>query len=151
MIVLRFLTDRLSLESALIRFGTRGWTSHVEFYDDQTELTLGSRLEGGVQYRPYGYCKPTREEWWTAPGIEEAHKVAISVIGATYDFKDILGFAFDRDWHTPGSYICSALVDAAFKKAGFPLTNLWQPIHRTSPRDLLVSPLVQRVVAGQKK
>lgn len=150
MIYLRFLTEQWSLESRLIRFGTRWWPSHVEFVDlgvggEVPVRTLGSRLQGGVQFRTYGYCKPTREEWWSAPGIDAAYETAKACIGCRYDWQDILGFVLVRSWHRPGSYICSELVDAAFKNSGNPLTNVWMPSSRVSPRDLLVSPALQFV------
>lgn len=146
MIYLRFLTERWSVESRLIRFGTRWWPSHVEFletdYQNNPVAALGSRISGGVAVRGYNYCKPTREEWWNAPKIEEAYAIALRDVGHKYDWLDILGFAFARDWHHPDRFICSELVDWAFKHAGAPLTNMWMPSHRVSPRDLLVSPQV---------
>jgi len=149
MIYLRFITEQWNIESRLIRFGTRFWTSHVEFVrvadNGQPIDTLGSRLNGGVQIRPYDYCKPTREEWWSAPQAELAYEKAKTVIGAKYDIVDILAFAFARDWHEPGNFICSELVDWSFKEIGVPLTNLYMPSRRVSPRDLLVSPQVNFV------
>lgn len=152
MIYLRFITQQWNLESRLIRYGSRWWCSHVEFVriaDDCHPVdTLGSHLSGGVQIRPYNYCKPSREEWWTAPQAEAAYEKARTVIGAKYDTIDILAFAFARDWHKPGNFICSELVDWSFKEIA-PLTNLYMPSHRVSPRDLLVSPqlgFVKRIV-----
>ena len=149
MIYLRFITERWSIESRLIRFGTRWWPSHVEFilvHDDGTPAyALGSRVSGGVMVRRADYCKPTREEWWTAPAIDNAYQAALSDVGKKYDWLDILGFAFARDWHRPGRYICSELVDWAFKQAGAPLTNTWAPSHRVSPRDIIFSPAVSFV------
>lgn len=148
MIYLRFITERWSLESGLIRFGTRWWPSHVEFVRVENGVavdTLGSRLSDGVRIRPYGYCHPTREEWWTAPYIEQAYENVKSIIGAPYDWIDILGFAFARDWHRAGHYICSAVIDKGFKMTPGPLTNEWMPIHRVSPRDLLIPPQVEFV------
>lgn len=151
MIYLRF-TESESLESRLIRFGTRWWVSHVEFVrvEDSVPIdTLGSRIKGGVQIRPYDYFKPTREEWWMAAHAEEAYDIAKRDIGYKYDWMDILGFAFAQDWHRSGRYICSELVDYSFKKIGYPLTNCWIPSHRVSPRDLLTSTelgFVKRIV-----
>lgn len=141
MIYLRFTADR-SIESHIIQFGTRWWCSHVEFIDANSGITLGSRHRGGVQERPYDYCKPSREEWWEAPGIDEAYVAAKQVIGSLYDTADGFSFVFSRDWHHPGRYTCSGLVDAAFKKVGKQLTNSWMPIHRVSPRDIMASPLL---------
>lgn len=149
MIYLRFITQQWNLESRLIRFGSRWWCSHVEFVrtdDAGTAIdTLGSHLNGGVQIRPYDYCKPTREEWWSAPQAEAAYEKAKTVIGAKYDVVDILAFAFARDWHEAGNFICSELIDWSFKEIGAPLTNLYIPSHRVSPRDLLISTQVSFV------
>ena len=137
----------LDLSKIPLRFGTRWWPSHIEFFKDSGFHAgcLGSRVSGGVRIRPYYYCNPTREEWWTAPKIEDAYAIALKDIGCKYDWLDIFGFAFARDWHHPGRYICSELVDWAFKQAGAPLTNIYMPSHRVSPRDLLVSPQLEFV------
>src|SRR6266404_70721 len=94
---LRFITERWSLESALIRFATRSWASHVEFLrcDGETPIdTLGSRLQGGVQVRPYDYCKPTAESWFTAPNISDAYEYGLTLVGKKYDVLDIIGIGF---------------------------------------------------------
>lgn len=148
-IYLRFMTDGRSIESRLIRFGTRWWCSHVEFVriceHGNAIDTLGSRLEGGVRIRPYDYCKPSREEWWTAPNIDRAYLAAGAFIGARYDWYDILGFACARDWHRDGHFMCSETIAKAFENVSTPLLNPWQPVWRISPRDLMLSPLLQMV------
>lgn len=157
-IYLRFITEQWSVESALIRLGTRCWASHVEFvtvndYGTPT-VTLGSRLGGGVMIRPYNYCKPSREEWWTAPHVEDAYRYGLTLLGDQYDWPDILGLAFNTNWHTNG-FICSEFVAACGEKeytgtgvliqSSTPWLNMSFDTWRVTPRDLLLSPLVSFV------
>jgi hypothetical protein len=198
MIYLRFITEKWSVESALVRLGTRSWASHVDFVraerlqiciEHDTRLnddgtcrycryqgkpfvldmqsyclsynpidTLGSRLDGGVQIRPYNYCRPTREEWYTAPHIEDAYEFGKTLIGSKYDLSDILGIGADEDWHTDGRYICSEyiaysgefrLIPGGVEKVIDPWLNSTTPTWHVTPRDLLCfAPLtfVRRVI-----
>lgn len=163
MIYLRFITDRLSLESALIRFATRSWASHVEFvrceqlhspyvdspFDELQDIpidTLGSRLHGGVQIRHYNYCKPTAESWFTAPKLQAAYNFGLTLIGKKYDWLDILGIGFNTRQHAEGRYICSSFIDACGKAASpIAWTNIHFPSRLVTPRDLLASPAITRV------
>lgn len=153
-IYLRFITEKWSIESALIRFATRSWCSHVEFVrlnDDDVPIdTLGSRLKDGVQIRPYNYCKPTAESWFDAPFIEAAYEFGKTLVGKKYDSLDILGIGFNTRQHKEGNYICSSFVDAC-GKAVIPefgpdtwkgWTNKHFPSRLVTPRDLLASPLI---------
>lgn len=162
MIFLRFLTEKYSLESALIRFGTRSEFSHVEFVrtadmslpgmaaiGDPID-TLGSRLEGGVRIRPYNYCKPTREEWYTAPNIEGAYRRGLEFIGYGYDWRDIAAIALNKNWVTKRQeFICSRfcfycnLRDWALG-GGQPWLNPDVPSCQITPRDLPLSPFLKR-------
>jgi hypothetical protein len=143
MIYLRFITDLLSVESFLIRFGTKSWASHVEFIKVQGSKaieTLGSRYPDGIQTRPPDYCKPSYEQWYYAPGIDEAYERLKIKIGCRYDWKDILGITLDMDWHTNGRFICSEAVAWAFEHIREPLLNPHIAVRKITPRDLLLSP-----------
>ena len=149
-IYLRFVTDRLSLQSALIRFATRSWCSHCGFLrtDDQQNPidTLDSRLNGGVKIRPYGYDKVTAESWFTAPNIQAAYDFGLTLIGQKYDWLDILGIGFNTRQHAEGHYICSSFIDACGKAASpMQWTNVHFPSRLVTPRDLLASPAIVRV------
>jgi hypothetical protein len=149
LIVLRFLTDRLNVESAVIRFATRSWCSHVEFCRVENGIavdTLGSRLRDGVQIRTYDYCRPTAESWFTAPNIQDAYDFGLTLVGKKYDWLDILGIGFNTRQHREGNYICSSFIDACGKAAS-PMrwTNIHFPSRLVTPRDLLASPVITRV------
>lgn len=116
MICIRFIADH-SFISRAIGFRTEGKPSHVEYVmvndvTGQPVSTFGARLQGGITHRPYDYCKPSWEEWYTFPGIEASYEQAVSLEGRKYDWKDICALLFG--WHPQGydpmQGICSILV-----------------------------------------
>ena len=141
MIRLQVVTEQRNPISAAIRFTTRSWASHVEFWDADTQTTLGARAKGGVAIRPCSGDKYTKVEQFTAPGILEAYKWALTQVGKPYDYSAITGIAFDRDWHDEKKWFCSELVTVAFEKAGLPIlsTRPSACVYRITPRDLLLS------------
>ncbi len=113
MIAVRFIADN-SWESRGIRLRTLGNCSHVEYVDTEkgNYRTFGARLKGGICHRPYDYCNPTWEEWYSFEGIEASYAEALKSDGRKYDFRDILDLLVG--WH-PAEYdpqraICSVLV-----------------------------------------
>lgn len=134
------------------------------YLDPEPVDTLGSRLNGGVQIRPYEYCRPTREEWYTAPHIEDAYAFGVTLIGSKYDVWDILGIAADEDWHTDGRYICSEFLaycaefersgNLPFCHAGRKSLNPWLPARTLSqwitPRDLICFGTLEHVRTIQR-
>jgi hypothetical protein len=149
-IYLRFITEKWSIESSLIRFATRSWCSHVEFVrvrapDGVAIDTLGSRLKDGVQIRPYNYCKPSAESWFEAPNSAVAYAKGLLLVGKKYDWLDILGIGFNTRQHRSGNYICSSFVDYCGKLADGGWTNSEFPSRLVTPRDLLASPVIRRV------
>lgn len=155
MIFLRFITEKWSIESMAIRFASRSWCSHVEFVrlpDSPIGVhaepidTLGSRLSDGVQIRPYDYCHPSAESWFTAPNLQAAYDYGKSLIGCKYDWLDILGIGFNTRQHREGNYICSSFIDHCGKVASrMCWTNSKFPSRLVTPRDLLASPAIVRV------
>jgi hypothetical protein len=162
MIFLRFITEKWDIESALIRFGTRSWASHVEFVRTVSTSvgwgvaldTLGSRVKGGVAVRPYNYCKPAREEWYTAPDIDKAYERGLEFNGFGYDWWDILGIMLHVNWVKDRSFICSRFCFYANLRAwaldnAVPWLSTEQQSQLCTPDILLWSPhlkFVQRVV-----
>ena len=57
-------------------------------------------------------------------------------MGKPYDFKEILGIGFDRDWRQPESWICSELW-AAVMEQGNLIGRLASPIGLVLPQDCL--------------
>lgn len=149
-ITIRFVTANDPVSIA-IRMETWGKFSHVEFIlDDGT--TLGAHADGGVAIRPLNYAKFTEQHWYSIPVTEE-QKIAIMAfaheqVGKPYDFTDIAGILFHRDWRSDDSWICSELVAAAFEK-GLPLLHIPdKDVNRVTPGGLYQTPyLIDNEVA----
>lgn len=143
MIYLRFITEEWSLESALIRYGTHSWASHVEFLDTANMMTIGARLQGGVDFRRYDYCKPTAEAWFVANRIVSAYEWAVTQRDKPYDLTGLLSVFLlnftERNWREDKKWWCSELVAAAFEAVGAPLLSPYAKPWKLSPGDLLNS------------
>lgn len=124
--------------SAAIRFSTRSWASHAEFFDTGTGLTLGAKQDG-VKQRLMSQMHYSRIERYTAPGIEQAFAWAMKQIGKSYDFSAIFGIALNRNWRDQNKWFCSELIAAAFEQVSKPLLNPSADVWRITPRDLLLS------------
>lgn len=142
-ITIRFVTEK-DFISAAIRLETWSSFSHVEFVlDDGT--TLGARSDGGVQIRPLGYTKFASEEWYQIE-VTDAEKKAIldaarAQVGKKYDYSDIMGILFRRDWRAQDKWICSELVAYCFEKGGLPLVHApLNRVNRITPGILYLSP-----------
>lgn len=155
---LRFSTEPWSLTSALIRWRTMCKQSHVEF-ELANGLTFGARfslrgkigryfgirawsLLDGVQWRGQDANKhQQRIIHATFPGIEKAYTWAVNhKAQCPYDVKAILGIITSRGWACQDSEFCSDLIAQAAEETGVRLldNSAWA----TTPRDLLISPLV---------
>lgn len=156
MIVLRFITETWNLQSALIRIGTRSIFSHCEYLDTDTGVTLGARnnrysyIPAGVQMRPSYYCKPSLEQWWTAPDIEASYEEGKQFIGQGYDDWDIAGIVVNKPWFRPEMMICSRFLwysnlRAWAKMNAVSWLNPNQPSCHCVPDTLLWSPFLSRV------
>ncbi len=110
----------------LIRLTTWSEFSHVEFLLDNG-TTLGAHAQGGVRIRPQNYDRFTRiqivEVEVTEPEKAAILKFAHAQVGKGYDFLDIFGIFFHRDWRDDRRWICSELVAAAFESGRVPLLN----------------------------
>ncbi len=143
MILIRFIADR-SFVSRAIGWRTDGKPSHLEYLltndKGQPVTTFGARLRGGVRYRPYDYCKPTFEEWYTFPGIEESYVEAMKFNGRKYNWIDILYLLFGifPKSFDPERLVCDQLVGYSNRRAnalyGTPLlVNLNVPTEEMTP------------------
>jgi len=79
-----------------------------------------------------------------APGAEESLKQALRYAGSSYDYKDIIGMIFRKNWCTPGRYICDMAIFQFQETTGNPLLNhRFIPMMHLTPRDVLLSPFVR--------
>src|ERR1700676_2044290 len=101
-IYVRFIADG-SIVSDAIGLRTLGKPSHVEYVithaSGKPYSTFGARLIGGVKFRPYNYCKPTWEEWYTFDGIEASYKESLKFEGRKYSIREIIHLLFG--WAIP--------------------------------------------------
>jgi hypothetical protein len=144
-------TDPSDIESALIRRFTMCDWSHVGFYRISDGSTFSAMNDGkGVAWRPAN--PKAKLLLLQAPKIQEAFEFALTQEGKAYDVSDILGFITDRDWQSPDKFICDRLVFASFVAVGAPLLNpKFIPQEHLTPRDVLLSPLVQECVCTTSK
>ena len=119
--------------------------SHVGFMRLLDQWTFSAMCDGkGVAWRP---PNPKAKVLKLAVDkIEDALVKAYTQEGKPYDKLDIAGIALGRDWHTPGTFICSTLVAWSFEAAGIPLLNpTFIPRAHITPRDILLSPFVTEI------
>ena len=152
MIYVRFIADD-SFTSRAIRFRTDGVASHVEYIivnDGGLKdvpignvSAFGARLRGGVAHRPYNYCKPTFEEWYTFPGIEASYAEAIKFEGRKYNLREIIHllFGWRIPFYDPEELICSILIGYSNRRAwgvgtAPPLVNPNLPTWQMTPQIL---------------
>jgi len=143
------------LIARLIEFKELGlWPSHVELVEtDNFDIpirVLGSRYPDGVAYRSYYAYAVKRDVWYAvrlpSDACERAWGALGTLIGHTYDFRDIIGckygLALNEDWHTDGKFICSEAVAWAFEKIGCPLFNPSTAVSQIVPGYFLLTPLI---------
>jgi hypothetical protein len=104
-LTISFVTQRNPF-SALIRWGTHSDFSHTEVIMPD-DYRLGALFSGGVQRRPPGYAKFSREEQVPcSPRQAEAfYRFLCQQLGNTYDWQAIAGFAFNRQWRDPSAWL----------------------------------------------
>lgn len=140
MITLQFSTTK-GIGSRVIRWATWSPFSHVDLVLDDGRL-LGATARYGVTVRdpePTSACARFQVE---APAAVVS--MASSQIGRPYDWPGIFGYGFRRSWQAQDSWFCSELIAWAFQEAGFPLLRA-ERAYRITPRDLLISPLLNRL------
>jgi hypothetical protein len=110
---LRFINSE-GLVSAGINWVTNSLWDHVEVETPEGTY-IGAHANSGIQERPAGYCKPTRERRYSIPCTDEQLAKSLAYarakIGTPYDYKDILGlFLHDRRLNSKSREICSAFA-----------------------------------------
>lgn len=149
MIVLRFVTSDDAL-SRLIRtqagLSMPFTPSHVECLSRDGQSYIGQHIKDGMQARPIGYdadCPGLKEKLVPLPcepsQADAFHAYCESKIGQPYDWKSIISFlAPDLNLHDFNHLICSAIMVAGLRAAGYFPMPLTVPFHHISPRDLLL-------------
>lgn len=112
--------------------------SHTELV--LPEGYLGALLSGGVQVRPVGYDRGFSKELFVDVPCDAAcaEAYARSKIGSRYDWVSILDFVVPLALHTPGSFICSALMVQTLTSGAAFAGSLAKPAYLISPADLLL-------------
>jgi uncharacterized protein YycO len=127
-----------------IRRVTWGVVNHVELVLDDGRV-LGAYTGEGISVHPY--WEANKEYRYSIPCSQSQHDAimayAYSQLGKPYDFLDILGFLFHRDWRRENRWTCAEFVTACFEIGGMPLLNApLNVVNRISPRDLFLSPML---------
>jgi uncharacterized protein YycO len=115
--------------SKWIQKWTRSNTSHVSLVfhigGDVQEIE-SLQFKGTVSHKPHSSKKKTFIEYDVPLTYEqafEARELALSLVGARYDWKAIWGFARHRKTHSLDRWFCSELVAYCLLKAGYPLSR----------------------------
>lgn len=135
MIKLRVIAES-NIESELIRYWTWNQFSHVEFI--RSDGYLGSRLNGGVQIRPFDYITPSLEKILTISlQPNEEAKIwswALAQIGDSYGWRDVVDQAVHEDVLAPKGMDCSHFVSKALFQGGFRVSR--KPFYQNTPADI---------------
>jgi hypothetical protein len=128
--------------SRSIAWFSQGHLSHAEAQRDDG-MCWGARDDHvggkppGVQLRPPDYAVFTREIVFTIPStpLQEQSFWAWweSQEGKPYDSRAIWGFAFNRTWHSPGWWICSAALVASLQSIDVLEWDLYLPDNKNTP------------------
>lgn len=143
MIKLQFSTNN-SIGSCLVRWFTWSEFSHVDFLLDDNTL-LGADF-GGVAIRNNNPDRFTKTVVFEIDAPQDVITIARQEIGKGYDFAGILGLLHRRNWQSKSKWFCSELVAYAFNRAGYPLLNNSEAHWRITPRDLMKSPYLKKII-----
>jgi hypothetical protein len=126
MIRLQFSRQSGLISNAIAWFSA-GHFSHVDAVLPDGNL-LGARHDRvggkppGVQVRPQDYVEFSEKRLFFIPAPPEQARMfydfLLAQVGKPYDIAAIWGFALDRDWRNPDSWICSELQAAALEQVG---------------------------------
>lgn len=144
-IALRF-SGGLGLMGRVVQAATWSWASHVDIELDGGRWLLGAVPGRGVCVRDPRDEAPSRVERYRVPMFDhQAAQVTAHAkmqVGTPYDWAGVLGWGLHRNWQDGRAWFCSELVAWAFAQAGVPLLRA-ADASRISPRDLLLSPLLE--------
>lgn len=138
-------SDRYQAVAVPIQVYTMSWITHVDFVLPDGRLLGATPL--GVRIRHWSPAIHTVRYTFHA-NAEQVLGYALSQVGKPYDYVGLSGYALKMGFlHQPGSWFCSALVEAAALKGGVDLSG--RSPHMTSPARLEQSTLLTRVTKDQ--
>ena len=134
-------SDRYQAVAVPIQVYTMSWITHVDFVLPDGRLLGATPL--GVRVRHWTPAIHTVRYTFHA-NAEQVLGYALSQVGKPYDYVGLSGYALKMGFlHQPGSWFCSALVEAAALKGGVDLSG--RSPHMTSPARLEQSVLLTKV------
>ena len=115
--------------SSFIKRFTFGSYSHVSlvFHMHSAPQEIESiQGKGLIEHAPYTPEEKVFDEWFvplTYEQIIDTHILAMSLLGAKYDWQGIWGFLRRKKTHSKDKFFCSELVAYVLLKAGYPLSR----------------------------
>lgn len=143
---IRFINSD-DLVGHLIDWTTNSLWDHAEIATEAGTY-IGAHAVSGIEERPAGWCKPSRERRYAIPCTDEQlakiMAFARSKIGTPYNYRDIIGlFLHDRGINSNSRAICSEFVFQAAVAGGLWLLNVLPDYsHLVTPETLHLSPLL---------
>ena len=129
--------------SKLIQWWTRSKFSHVSFVfymhgePQEIEAIQG---KGVIAHKPNKACQKTFVDYavpLTETQIIDAHILAMSLVGARYDWQGVWSFLLRRKKHTLDKFFCSEMVAYVLLKVGYGLSR--RPPYKESPESVMES------------
>lgn len=113
-LTIRFI-DGSDIVSRLISWTTNSLWCHTEALSRDGNSWIGAHSGTGVQARPLGWSKVTRERRYAIPVTEAQYEAAMTwleeKVGMPYDYIDIVGLAVHkRIGYSKSRVICSAAM-----------------------------------------
>lgn len=115
--------------SKWIQKWTRSDVSHVSLIvqlGENIQEVEAIQFKGVIAHKPHSADDKTFVEYDVPLSYEQALEVrelALSYVGAKYDWQGIWGFARHRKKHSLNKFFCSELVAYCLLKAGYPLSR----------------------------
>jgi hypothetical protein len=146
MITLQFV-DGSGIADFAIKAFTWSKYDHVDLVLPDGRL-LGAVPGAGVTIRNDEDIKGKKIRYSYNPSREaekKLYELAHAQLGKPYDWFTIAGIVLHQDWKERDAWICSVMQLWLSDKINFPLLNTNTPVNRITPRDLLLSPYLNKV------
>jgi len=129
--------------SGLIKKFTRSEYSHVSLVfhlHGNVQEIESLQGKGLIQHKPHKACHKDFVEYavpLTYEQVVDAHILAMSLVGAKYDWSGVVSFLLHRTKHTLNKFFCSELVAYVLLRVGYPLTR--RSPYKESPDSVMES------------